>query len=272
MVSDNSEFLGVETTFFVDVVLPVPIPQYFTYRLSREMCSLAKVGSRVVVEFGKSRVLTAVIIKIHNNPPAKYQAKYVQELLDVEPVVTAMQLWLFEWVAEYYMCHVGEVMNIALPAGLKISSQSKIQYNPDFAHPELLSEQETLLMEVLAKEESLSYDEVGRLLDSKDINKTIKELVAKHAIILFEEVKDKYRPKIVKKIRLKRAFEGTEEILALIEKLEKSTKQQLSMPKRGMEALVADLNNDGKEDLVLPYGSQENQPELNNQLQLLWQQ
>lgn len=53
---------------------------------------------------------------------------------------------------------------------------------------------------------------------------------------------------------------------------EKSTKQQLSMPKRGMEALVADLNNDGKEDLVLPYGSQENQSELNNQLQLLWQQ
>jgi primosomal protein N' (replication factor Y) len=250
MVSDNSEFLGVETTFFVDVVLPVPIPQYFTYRLSREMCSLAKVGSRVVVEFGKSRVLTAVIIKIHNNPPAKYQAKYVQELLDVEPVVTAMQLWLFEWVAEYYMCHVGEVMNIALPAGLKISSQSKIQYNPDFAHPELLSEQETLLMEVLAKEESLSYDEVGRLLDSKDINKTIKELVAKHAIILFEEVKDKYRPKIVKKIRLKRAFEGTEEILALIEKLEKSTKQQEVLLEYLSHVPINELHYKNKEGLA----------------------
>jgi primosomal protein N' (replication factor Y) len=226
MISESSEFLGVEQTFFVDVVLPVPIPQYFTYRLSREMSPLAKVGSRVVVEFGKSRVLTAVIVKIHNNPPPKYQAKYVQELLDIEPVVTAMQLWLFDWVAEYYMCYVGEVMNIALPAGLKISSQSRIQYNPDFAHPELLSEEETQLMDILIKEESLSYDEVGRFFDKPDINKTIKELVAKHAIILFEEVKDKYRPKIVKKIRLKRVFEGTDEILSLIEMLEKSTKQQ----------------------------------------------
>jgi primosomal protein N' (replication factor Y) len=226
MISESSEFLGVEQTFFVDVVLPVPIPQYFTYRLSREMSSLAKVGSRVVVEFGKSRVLTALIVKIHNNPPPKYQAKYVQELLDIEPVVTAMQLWLFDWVAEYYMCYVGEVMNIALPAGLKISSQSRIQYNPDFAHPELLSEEETQLMDILIKEESLSYDEVGRFFDKPDINKTIKELVAKHAIILFEEVKDKYRPKIVKKIRLKRVLEGTEEVLSLIERLEKTTKQQ----------------------------------------------
>lgn len=226
MITTNQAFLDVEQTYFVDVVLPVPIPQYFTYRLPREMTALIKIGSRVVVEFGKTRVLTAVVVKVHNNPPLNYQAKYVLELLDAEPVVTPTQLWLFEWVAEYYMCHVGEVMNIALPAGLKISSQSRIQYNPDFAHPELLNDKEHQLMETLIKEESLGYEEVGRFMEGIDVNKLIKELVAKHAIILFEEVKDKYRPKIVKKIRLKRVFEGTEEILGLIEKLEKTTKQQ----------------------------------------------
>jgi primosomal protein N' (replication factor Y) (superfamily II helicase) len=226
MISNENGYLEVEQTSFVDVVLPVPIPQYFPYRLPREMVPLARIGSRVVVEFGKSRVLTAIIVKVHTNPPAKYQAKYVLELLDIEPVVTPTQLWLFEWVAEYYMCHVGEVMNVALPAGLKISSQSKIQYNPDFAHPELLNEEEASLLEALINEDSLTYEEVGRLLNKLDVTKTIKDLVAKHAIILFEEVKDKYKPKIVKKIKLKRVFEGTEEILALIEKLEKTTKQQ----------------------------------------------
>jgi primosomal protein N' (replication factor Y) (superfamily II helicase) len=226
MINNGTGFLEVEQTFFVDVVLPVPIPQYFTYRLTRDMTSMVKVGSRVVVEFGKSRVLTAIVVKIHHNPPPKYQAKYVLELLDDEPVVTATQLWLFEWVAEYYMCHVGEVMNIALPAGLKISSQSRIQYNPEFAHPELLTAEEEQLMDVLIKEESLTYEEVGRLLEAQDVNKVIKALVGKHAIILFEEVKDKFRPKILKKIRLRRVYEGTDEVLALIEKLEKTTKQQ----------------------------------------------
>ncbi|MCP9766567.1 primosomal protein N' [Lacihabitans sp. LS3-19] len=226
MSSIEEAGFDLEQTSFVDVVLPVPIPQYFTYRVSREMAPLVKVGSRVVVEFGKSRVLTAIIVKIHNIPPPKYQAKYILELLDIEPVVTKTQLWLFEWVAEYYMCHVGEVMNVALPAGLKISSQSKVQYNPDFAHPELLTEEEQGLMDVLVKEDSMTYEEVGRLLEKTDITKTLKDLVAKHAVILFEEVKDKYKPKIVKRVKLKRVYEGSEEVFDLIEKLEKTTKQQ----------------------------------------------
>lgn len=223
--SDTLDF-KLEETVFVDVILPVPIPQYFTYRIPRDLSQLVNIGCRVVVEFGASRVLTAIIAKVHFTPPPIYKAKYILELLDIEPVVTKLQLWLFNWVAEYYMCHVGEVMNIALPAGLKISSLSKIQYNPDFGHPELLSETEISLIDFLKTQESLSYEEVGRLVETKDVNKAIKELVKKHAIIIFEEVKDKYKPKIVKKIRLKRVFEGTEEILELIDNLEKSPKQQ----------------------------------------------
>jgi primosomal protein N' (replication factor Y) len=215
-----------EITCFVDAVLPVPIPQLFTYRVPRELSDLVRVGSRVVVEFGKSRVVTAVIAKVHQSPPAKYKAKYILELLDLEPVVTSGQLWLFNWIAEYYMCNVGEVMNVALPSGLKISSQSKIQYNPDFANPELLDEDEKRLVALLQDQDSLNYEEVARLVSSKNINKTIKDLTAKHAIILFEEVREKYKPKIVKKIRLKRVYEGSEEILNLIERLEKTSKQQ----------------------------------------------
>jgi primosomal protein N' (replication factor Y) (superfamily II helicase) len=217
---------SMEQTVFVDVVLPVPIPQLFTYRVPRELSEYVQVGSRVVVEFGKSRVLTAIIAVVHHNPPPKYQAKYILELLDQIPVVTPSQLWLFSWVAEYYMCHIGEVMNIALPAGLKISSQSKIQYNPDFNNPELLTPEEITFVEFLLTQDSLTYDEVGRYLEKKDVNKVIKDLVAKHAIIVFEELKDKYKPKILKKIRLKRVYEGSEEVLQLIDSLEKSTKQQ----------------------------------------------
>jgi len=87
------------TALFIDVVLPVPVPRFFTYRLPREIAPLVKAGSRVVVEFGKSRVLTALVVRLHDTPPEEYSAKYIRELLDTEPVVTPDQLWLFQWVA-----------------------------------------------------------------------------------------------------------------------------------------------------------------------------
>ncbi|MCD8538456.1 MAG: DEAD/DEAH box helicase family protein, partial [Leadbetterella sp.] len=214
------------TPVFIDVVLPVPIPRFFTYRLPREIAPLVQVGARVVVEFGKSRVLTALVFRLHNEPPGNYSAKYIQELLDTEPVVTRDQLWLFQWVAEYYMCTAGEVMNVALPSGLKISSQSKIQYNPDFNHHELLDELEKSFLDVLIREDSLSYEESARLIGETDLARFIKGLVAKHAVVLYEEVSERYRPRLVKMIRLAEEYESDENVLLLIESLAKAGKQQ----------------------------------------------
>jgi primosomal protein N' (replication factor Y) len=215
-----------EIFYFIDVVLPVPIPQFFTYRLSREVAPYVKKGARVVVEFGKSRVMTALVVQLHNSPPPNYQAKYIQELLDTEPVVTADQLWLFQWVADYYMCSTGEVLNVALPSGLKISSQSRLQYNPEFNHHELLDEVEKQFLEILIKEDSLTYEEVARLIDQQDLARFIKSLVGKHAVILFEEVNEKYKPKIIKMIKLAADYESDETVLSLIENLTKAKKQQ----------------------------------------------
>lgn len=214
------------TALFIDVVLPVPIPQYFTYRLPREIAPMVKAGARVVVEFGKSRVLTALVARVHNSPPEKYPAKYIRELLDTEPVVTRDQLWLFQWVAEYYMCTAGEVLNVALPSGLKISSQSKIQYNPDFNHHELLNELEKSFLDVLIREDSLSYEESARLIGETDLAKFIKGLVAKHAVVLYEEVSERYRPRLARKVRLAEEYVSDEDALLLIESLNKAKKQQ----------------------------------------------
>ena len=112
---------------------------------------MIKIGARVIVEFGKQRVVTAVIARIHQTPPQKYTAKYILELLDEQPIVTAGQLTLFEWMASYYMCHIGEVMNAALPSGMKISSESRLQYNPDFDITIPLTDDETLLVEMIKK-------------------------------------------------------------------------------------------------------------------------
>ncbi|KQS23801.1 primosomal protein N' [Dyadobacter sp. Leaf189] len=221
-----TSFFEEETTLFTDLILPVPVPALFTYRVPREMAGLVKVGARVIVQFGKKRVITAVIAHIHGTPPAKYQAKYILELLDEQPIITSHQLELFKWVAEYYLCNIGEVLNVALPAGLKITSQSRIQINPEFDYEDLLTEQELLVVEEIKKHQTLSYEEVERLLQKSNITAIIKSLVGKRAVILYEEVKERYKPKVVKKIRLTNAYLTNESLSALAASLEKSPKQQ----------------------------------------------
>ncbi|MDB5241695.1 MAG: primosomal protein [Spirosoma sp.] len=218
-----------EVTFFADLILPIPVPRLFTYRVPRDMAEVLKIGARVIVPFGKNngRVFTAIVARLHNSPPTGYQARYITEVLDEYPLVTGYQLELFRWMAEYYMCCVGDVMNIALPSGLKISSQSKVQVNPDFDYPELLTEFEDVLLTELKKQPALSYDELARLAgEGTSVPALIKSLVGKKAIIVFEEVREKYIPKMIRKVRLHRTYEEKEQLLVLLNRLEKLPKQQ----------------------------------------------
>lgn len=188
------------------------------------MDGLIKVGARVIVQFGKGRVITAVVAVIHTTPPTGYQAKYIQELLDEEPLVTGYQLRLFEWMAGYYLCNIGEVLNVALPSGLKITSQSRIQVNPDFDYEQLLTTQEQFLLEEIRKKDSLNYEELSRLTDQKNVTSVIKSLTAKRAVIIFEEVQEKYKPKVIRKVRLTDSY--LHSVVDLINSLNKQARQQ----------------------------------------------
>jgi primosomal protein N' (replication factor Y) len=213
-------------TYFVDVLLPVPIPQAFTYRVPRHLKDLVRQGSRVIVPFGRNRVLTGIISAVHGNPPEKYKAKYISELMDEEAIVTPYQLWLFQWVADYYMCHPGEVMNMGLPSGLKVNSESRIELNPDFDQYELLEGNEADILKVISEHDNVAYTDLSKFISEKDVNSTIKKLIAKRAILVFEQVKERYTPKKIKKIRLKKVFARKKTALGLLEKLEKNQKQQ----------------------------------------------
>ncbi|TDE11590.1 replication restart helicase PriA [Dyadobacter psychrotolerans] len=215
-----------ETTLFADLILPVPIPSLFTYRVPREMSDLIKVGARVIVQFGQKRVLTAAVARLHTTPPVKYQAKYILELLDEQPIITTRQLELFNWIAEYYLCNIGEVLNVALPAGLKITSQSRIQFNPEFDYYDLLTDLEQVVVDEIKKHQTLSYEEIERLVQKSNITALIKSLVGKRAVILFEEVKEKYKPKVAKKVRLTTAYLTNDSLVKLTSSLDKVPKQQ----------------------------------------------
>ena len=185
-----------EVTQFADVILPIPIPRLYTYRVPREFTGQLQTGARVIVQFGKTKIVTALIARIHNQPPKQYQAKYILEVLDDTPLVTRWQLELFQWISDYYMCHIGEVMNVALPSGLKISSQSKVQYNPDFEHPDLLTPREKEIIEEIKAKQSLSYDELARFADVKNVYHLIKSLIGKRAVSFLKKFVKNIRPKL----------------------------------------------------------------------------
>ncbi|MCU0440002.1 MAG: primosomal protein N' [Raineya sp.] len=217
-------------TLFVDVILPIPIPKLFTYRIPFELNEIVQVGSRAIVQFGNKKVLTAVIAKIHQIPPQHYQAKYILELLDTEPLVTQKQLDLFAWMADYYLCTIGEVMNIALPSGLKISSQSMIELNPNSNPEEFeLTEKETKLLGILKEKKALAYQEAAVFLELKNIYHIIKSLTEKELIIVYEEVKERYQPKKVKKVRLTRDYLDKTDLEKLFKYLEEKEPKQLDV-------------------------------------------
>jgi primosomal protein N' (replication factor Y) len=225
MGESNVLFESEESTVFVDALLPLPIPRYFTYRVPRQWSTLVEAGLRIVVPFGSTKVLTAVIVRVHHQPPKQYQAKYILEILDESPLITASQIALFQWVANYYMCYPGEVFQVALPAGLKISSQSKVQIHPEFQLLNELTEKEAVIYQAIQEKGALTYDEVARVAEVKSPYHHIKSMVGKGAILIFDELKDRYTPKVQRRIRLTPAYTSKEGLTTLIGQLESKQKQ-----------------------------------------------
>ncbi len=217
-ITESQSSKNERITFFVEVILPVPIEGKFTYRIPMELNGKVREGARVVVNFGKRRILTGIVFSVHQEAPKTYQAKYILELLDEIPVVNRAQLIFWEWLADYYMCTMGEVMNVALPSGLKLSSLSRVQLNPNFAHLQAqydipLHAKEQLLLDHLHGDSTLTFDQIAEILQVKNIYAIIKSLLFKEAILVFEEIKEKYKPKIVKKIRLSKLYLADKEVL-----------------------------------------------------------
>lgn len=237
-------------TFFAELILPVPIPKLFTYRVPAAWNNVIKVGQRAIVPFGQRKIITGVIAKLHQQPPVEYEAKYIFELLDEAEIITSQQFQLYEWMAGYYMCSVGEVMNAALPAGLKLSSESMVQIHPSFNIEESVfdfSEKERCVLGHL-KSETLTYTDIAKLLDVKSIYSILKSLTSKEAVIIFEKVKEKYHPKTEKRFRIHSDYIERKKLEALFETLGTKPKQEAVLLKYLQEVPVfknMELNEKG---------------------------
>ncbi len=233
---------------FAEVLLPLPLSKYFTYTIPAHLHDKVHIGMRVIVNFGSQKISTGLVADIHGKAPEKhYKLKEILEVLDTLPTVYSIQLKLWQWVADYYLCPIGEVMNAALPSGLKLTSQSKIQFHPEFsveqARASLTSKELTLLNE-LKNYGTMTYTKAAEILEIKHIYRVIKSLIDKQAVIVFQELKEKYQPKKLKRLRLHPDFTDEKNLQSLFTALSKQPKQEEVLLK--YLANVPVLNDVGK--------------------------
>jgi primosomal protein N' (replication factor Y) len=217
-------------TLFVDVMLPLPVKGLFTYRVPFELNDFIKTGQRVTVQFGRKKLYTALVRRIHETAPQKHIPKYILAILDERPIVNDLQYAFWDWISEYYMCYQGEVMHAALPSAFKLASESKISLNPAFKPGDMpLDRKEALIAETLMHRKSLTIKEASDITDQLKVLPLINTLIDKRVILLDEELKDHYKPRKEEFIVLAKEYKDEAKLKEIFEKLEKRAFKQLQI-------------------------------------------
>ncbi|MCR5534774.1 MAG: primosomal protein N' [Bacteroidaceae bacterium] len=209
---------------FADVILPLPLEGTFTYSLPRTFANLVQVGSRIIVPFGTTKFYSAIVVKLHDTVPS-YTTKEAMELLDSSPIVTTAQLKLWKWIADYYLCTIGDVYKAALPSGMKLESESSVMYNEEFIADDTLTPSEEKIIQILEEEKTQSLSLLQKKTGIKNILPIVKRLLEKDAIHIKEEVKRTYKPRYATYVRISEYYFNEEKINEALSQLKRSAKQ-----------------------------------------------
>ena len=217
-------------TLFAEILLPLPIPGAYTYRIPFELNERVHVGQRAVVQFGKTKIMSGLITSLSDNVPDCASVKYIIDILDDDPVVNENQLKLWNWISSYYLCYMGEVMQAALPSALKLSSESKISLAEDFVlDSETLSDNEFLIVEALQIQQQLTITEVSKIIGYKKVMPLIKTMIEKKIIVMQEELQHKYKAKYERYVRLSNSYRDDAAMHELMDSLSKRAYKQLEL-------------------------------------------
>jgi len=181
---------------------------------------------RVAVEFGKSKIFTALVYSIHNEAPVGYEAKDIHQILDETPIVNEIQLRHWQWIASYYMCSLGEVYRAALPSAFLLESETEIQLVASFSKENELSDEEFLIFEALQHQSQISVFKIIEIIGKKSVFPIIKDLIEKNVIVVKEQIYEQYKPKLIKYIRLEKAWNVKEKLSELLDVLSRAKKQR----------------------------------------------
>lgn len=211
---------------FAETLLPLAIPGTYTYRIPEGM--RLSIGMRVLVPFGRKKIFTAIITSLHDREPRGYDVKEILGTLDDKPILRHPQLEFWQWIADYYLCSMGEVYKAAVPSGLKVESETTISVNPDFeeSEPGQLSDRERVILDFTAQRGRVQINEIAKATGFKTVERNVSHLLDMDALHVSERVVDNYRPKTEACVRLTVARDNEEKLHEFFDQLKRAPKQE----------------------------------------------
>lgn len=211
---------------YAEIIVPLAINGTLTYHVPEDEPITPQIGMRALVQIGKKKIYTGIIHKLNENiPDMGYTIKPILSIIDNQPILTSLQLRLWEWIADYYMCSLGEVCKAALPNALKLESESRIWINDDFIAENPLPKNQQIILDALADGKEHTINELSKLTDIKSIVKHINTLAEMEAIYIDECVDDKYQQKIKLYVSLSTEYSSEVALHSLITALKRAPKQ-----------------------------------------------
>ena len=216
--------------YFIEVILPLSLPKTFTYIVSEAEYNYIKIGMRVAVPFGKSKIYTGLVLDLHQIPPTLYEAKEIHQILDEKPIVNPLQIQHWLWIASYYMCSIGDVYRGAMPSAFILESETIISFQKDNSvDSATLSDEEFLIFEALQHQSSLKVQDISAILNKKNIFPIVQKLLNKNVLSLQEEMQEEYKPKLVRYICLHENFSSDESLMSLLDSLKGAKQKEVLM-------------------------------------------
>jgi primosomal protein N' (replication factor Y) (superfamily II helicase) len=227
---------------YADIILPLAVPQYYTYKIPSALVKKVCPGIRVTVLLGHRKIYTGIIRKLHDQPPVGVQLNEIISILDEKPLISGKQLEFWEWIADYYLCTPGEVYRAALPSGLKLESETRLfpERPPDVQSP--LSIIEENLLDLIQQTPGITIQKLLATSGKKDITVLIKSLIEKGIITREENIRSTYKPRIRDYILLGEDFRSTDTLNQLADALEKKAPKQAQLLMRYLE--ISSFSND----------------------------
>lgn len=196
--------MSIENAIYAEVILPLPLYSTFTYRVPAAMVDRVSVGCRVVVPFGKKKFYTAIVSAITCIAPKGFEVKDVHSALDDSPILKHPQLKLWEWISQYYLCSIGDVYKAAVPAGLKIESETYVELNADYEESadNRMSEREAIVAQTLDHNGKMTSVEISRKTGLQNVEALVARMVEKGIVAVHEKLVERYRVKKETCVRL----------------------------------------------------------------------
>ncbi len=231
---NNIDYTDISSGKYVEVLLPLPLGATFTYRIPETEETNIGIGYRVIVPFGKKKFYTGIVVGQPVSIPTDMEIKDVAMILDTAPIVRHPQFKFWKWIAEYYLCTCGEVFRAAIPAGLKLESETFVEINPDF---DLTIDSglsilpiETSIIQLLDHHGALSVNGISAKLDgARGITATVNRMIEKGILIISEKLVERYRPRYETYVEFTLTPEEIEEAFSRVKGAKKQEQLLLAM-------------------------------------------